>query len=109
MSDFRSVTGQTAIVTGSSRGLGEGIARTLASEGVSVVLADLRPEVDDAAKSIAADFPDVEVFSRVTDVSDEDAVESLVAFAVERLGRLDIMANNAGIHIPPTNVWETDM
>jgi NAD(P)-dependent dehydrogenase (short-subunit alcohol dehydrogenase family) len=109
MSDFRNVAGKTAIVTGSSRGLGEGIATTLASEGVHVVLADLRPEVEETAARIAAAHPDVQVLSRVVDVSDEDAVAGLVGFAVERLGRLDIMANNAGIHVPPTNVWDTDM
>jgi NAD(P)-dependent dehydrogenase (short-subunit alcohol dehydrogenase family) len=109
MSTFRSVAGQKAVVTGSSRGLGEGIAETLAAEGISVVLADIRPEVQDTADRIAAAYPDVEVLAKVTDVSDEKAVAELVDFAVQRFGRLDIMANNAGIHIPPTPVWETEM
>jgi NAD(P)-dependent dehydrogenase (short-subunit alcohol dehydrogenase family) len=109
MSDFRSVTGKKAIVTGSSRGLGAGIAETLASEGVSVMLADLRPEVEETARRIAEAHPEVEISFRVVDVSQEQAVADLVSFTVHRFGRLDIMANNAGIHIPPTNVWETDM
>lgn len=109
MSDFRAVAGQKAVVTGSSRGLGQGIAETLASEGVSVVLADIRPEVEQTASRIASAHPEVEVLWRVVDVSDEASVSSLVEYAVESFGRLDIMANNAGIHIPPTNVWETDM
>jgi len=109
MSDFRNVAGKKAIVTGSSRGLGEGIAETLASEGVSVVLADILPEVEETAKRIETAYPDVEVHARVVDVSDESAVEDLVEFAVSSLGRLDIMVNNAGIHITPANVWETDM
>lgn len=109
MSEFRSVAGKKAIVTGASRGLGEGIAETLASEGVSVVLADLRPEVAETAERIAAAHPDVRVLSRVVDVSDEDSVADVVGLAVSEFGRLDVMVNNAGIHIPPTNVWETDM
>lgn len=109
MSDFRSVSGKTAIVTGSSRGLGEGIAKSLASEGISVVLADIRPEVEQAAQRIAQAHPDVQIHWQVVDVSDERAVANLVAFAVDRFGHLDIMSNNAGIHIAPTNVWETEM
>jgi NAD(P)-dependent dehydrogenase (short-subunit alcohol dehydrogenase family) len=89
--------------------LGEGIAETLANEGVSVVLADIRPEVEDTAARLAAAHPDVEVLWRVVDVADESSVAGLVEYAVQQFGRLDIMANNAGIHIPPTNVWETDM
>lgn len=109
MTEFRTVAGKKAVVTGALRGLGEGIAETLAAEGVSVVLADLRPEVEQTAARIAQAYPDVEVLWRLCDVSDEDAVAGLVAFAVDRFGRLDIMANNAGIHVPPAPVWETDM
>lgn len=109
MSGFRSIAGKTAVVTGASRGMGEGIAETLASEGVSVVLADLRPEVEETAARIADRFPQVRVLAKTTDVAREAEVEDLVGFAVAELGRLDIMANNAGIHIPPTPVWETDL
>jgi len=109
MSDFRAVAGKKAAVTGAARGIGEGIARTLASEGLDVVLADMRPEVQAAAESIAADFPDAAVHWRIVDVSSEDQVREFVDFTVSTLGRLDIMANNAGIHVAPAKVWETDM
>ncbi|MFC9362264.1 SDR family NAD(P)-dependent oxidoreductase [Rhodococcus sp. NPDC057014] len=109
MTEFRSVAGKTAIVTGSSRGIGEGIADTLAAEGVHVVLADIRPEVKETAAKLAAAHPDVQVHGQIVDVSDESAVEQLVGFAVATFGRLDIMANNAGIHVTPANVWDTDM
>lgn len=109
MSDFRSVTGKTAVVTGAARGIGEGTAQTLASEGVNVVLADVQPDVVDTAERIAAQYRDVQVFSQVVDVTEEQAVAALVAFAVDSFGKLDIMVNNAGIHVPPVNVWKTDM
>lgn len=108
MSDFRSVVGKTAVVTGASRGIGEGIAETLAAEGVSIVLADIRPEVEGTAERIATENPDVTVLGRVVDVAEEAAVADLVRYPVSELGRLDIMANNAGIHVTPANVWETD-
>ena len=109
MSDFRAVAGKKAAVTGAARGIGEGIARTLASEGIDVVLADVRPDVQESAESIARDFPDVSVHWRIVDVSIEEQVKDLIDFTVSSFGRLDIMANNAGIHIAPANVWETDM
>jgi NAD(P)-dependent dehydrogenase (short-subunit alcohol dehydrogenase family) len=109
MSDFRSVSGKSAIVTGSSRGIGEGIAETLAAEGVSVLLADIRPEVKATAERIAEQYPDVQIIGQVVDVSNEEQVAGAVEQAVATFGKLDIMANNAGIHVPPANVWETDM
>ena len=109
MTSYRSVSGKTAVVTGAARGIGQGIAESLASEGVGVVLADVLPQVMDTAAAIAAANPGVPVHGRVVDVAAEDQVADLVGFAVSTLGRLDIMTNNAGIHVPPANVWETDM
>jgi NAD(P)-dependent dehydrogenase (short-subunit alcohol dehydrogenase family) len=109
VSDFRSVAGKSAMVTGSSRGIGEGIAESLASEGVNVLLADVREEVNDTAERIAKAYPEVKVTARVVDVSVEQEVAQAVDDAVAEFGQLDIMANNAGIHIAPANVWETDM
>lgn len=109
MTEFRSISGQAAVVTGAARGLGEGIARTLAREGVHVVLADVLPEVERAAAAIQDQAPSVRVLARVVDVADEQQVSDLVAYAVAELGRLDIMANNAGIHVPPAPVWQAEM
>ncbi len=109
MSDFRSVKGKTAIVTGAARGIGYGAAESLASEGVSVVMTDILPLVEESAGKVQKQYPDVQVFGVITDVSKEEDVKKLVDFAVEKFGKLDIMYNNAGIHIEPKNVWETDM
>lgn len=108
MSDFRSVEGKVAIVTGSARGIGKGIAETLASEGVHVVLADLRELVHETCKEINEKYPKSNCYSVELDVSDEMAVKALVEGAVEKYGKLDIMANNAGMHLPTGNVWETE-
>jgi NAD(P)-dependent dehydrogenase (short-subunit alcohol dehydrogenase family) len=107
MNDFRDVTGKVAIVTGAARGIGKGIAETLASEGVKVVLADILELVHDSAKEVATKYPDSEAYGVVLDVSSEQAVKELVEGAVKKFGKLDIMANNAGMHMHTGKVWET--
>ncbi len=107
MSDFRDVTGKVAIVTGAARGIGKGIAETLAMEGCKVVLADILDLVEESAAEIAKKYPSSEASAVKLDVSDEQAVKALVEGTVAKFGKLDIMANNAGMHMHTGNVWET--
>ncbi|KAA9159587.1 SDR family oxidoreductase [Amycolatopsis acidicola] len=90
MSEF---AGKVAVVTGAASGLGQGIARRFAEEGARVVLADVNAE---AGKATAAAIGDAAVF-RQTDVADPEDVRGLIRFAVETLGGLDVMVNNAGV------------
>ena len=86
-------TGKTAIVTGAASGIGEGIARRLAADGANVVIADLNGDLaQQVAESIGAQAMAVQL-----DVTNEEAMDALVAGAVGRFGGLDIMVNNAGI------------
>ncbi len=84
--------GRAAVVTGVASGLGAEIARSFAAEGARVLGCD----VDDAAG--AATMEGIGRY-RSTDVSREAAVADLIAEAVERFGRLDVMVNNAAIQI----------
>ncbi len=108
MSKFRDVKGKVAFVTGAARGLGQGIAKTLAEEGVHVVMADVRTNVEDSYNEIKDKNPENKGYAIVLDVSDEAAVKAAIDDTVKNLGSLDIMVNNAGIHVTPKNVWETD-
>ncbi len=108
MSKFRDVSGKAAFVTGAARGLGKGIAETLAQEGVHVVMADKMPLVEESFEEIKKACPDNEGHAVVLDVSDEQAVQAAIEGAVEKFGRLDIMVNNAGMHMETGTVWETD-
>jgi 3-oxoacyl-[acyl-carrier protein] reductase len=83
--------GKVAIVTGGGRGLGAGYCRALAAEGASVVVADITEE---GAREVANEIGGLAV--RV-DVSDEASVQNMVAQALERYGRIDILINNAAI------------
>jgi 3-oxoacyl-[acyl-carrier protein] reductase/sorbitol-6-phosphate 2-dehydrogenase len=88
-----------ALVTGSARGLGEGITRALAREGALVVCAD----VVDAAP-VAGSLPDAPDGRRSRavhlDVTDTEAVDRTVADVVAEYGSLDVLVNNAGVAQP---------
>ena len=89
------LAGQTAVVTGGAQGLGFAIAERFIAEGARVVLGDLdRSATEAAAKRLGGDDVALAVRCDVTAAAD---VEGLVGVAVERLGGLDIMVNNAGI------------
>ncbi|PRY31283.1 SDR family NAD(P)-dependent oxidoreductase [Pseudosporangium ferrugineum] len=82
--------GKTVIVTGSSSGIGVGIARRFAAEGADVVLAARRRDRLDA---LAAELG---AYAVTTDVTREEDVRAMVRAAVDRFGRLDVLVSNAG-------------
>jgi ketoreductase RED2 len=84
--------GKAAIVTGSSSGIGEAVARALAGAGASVLVNSATSVT--AGQDHAASLPGA-VYVQA-DIADEDACRSLVTAAVGNFGRLDILVNNAG-------------
>lgn len=88
------LSGRVAIVTGAGQGVGEGIARRLASEGCVVIVAARRADTGEpVAQSIRDAGGRAECV--VTDVSDSSSVDNCVATTVDRHGRLDIVVHNA--------------
>jgi NAD(P)-dependent dehydrogenase (short-subunit alcohol dehydrogenase family) len=104
-----------AVVTGAGRGIGEGIATTLAEAGAAVVCAARRlDEVERVAKGIRDRGG--RAIAVQTDVTNNDAVEALAQAAINEFGHLDIWVNNAGgspVHSPLTkldpNEWNSTM
>ncbi|CAM5519150.1 oxidoreductase [Streptomyces avidinii] len=84
---------RVALVTGSSSGIGAGIARRLAAAGIRVVLNSARSE--SAGRALAAELPDA-VYVR-GDVADAEDARRIVRTAIDTYGRLDILVNNAGV------------
>lgn len=123
MAMYADLAGKVAIITGAARpkGLGEAMAMRLAAEGCKVVVSDLGAargaqlpasaigsgnDIDALAGRIRA--AGGEAHGVACNVLDEKDVEALVAAAVARYGRLDIMVNNAGIGYLMKPIVETD-
>ncbi|MDR3473719.1 MAG: SDR family NAD(P)-dependent oxidoreductase [Devosia sp.] len=90
------LAGRIAVVTGAARGIGEAIARQLATSGAAVVIAD---RDGDLAMSVAAGLVETgfEAVGVPTDIADEAGVAGLAAVVNARWGKLDILVNNAAI------------
>ncbi len=87
--------GKATIVTGGAAGIGYAIAERFASEGASVMIADVdEPRGQKAARTLAEKG---EVHFHKTHVANHAEVESLVAASIEAFGRIDVLVNNAGI------------
>jgi 3-hydroxybutyrate dehydrogenase len=95
--------GKTAVVTGSTSGIGLGIARALGGVGANVMLNGFgdAAEIEALRAAIAKEF-DVEVAYHGADMSKPDEIHEMVKAAEEKLGSVDILVNNAGIqHTAP--------
>jgi NAD(P)-dependent dehydrogenase (short-subunit alcohol dehydrogenase family) len=89
--------GRIAVITGGGRGFGKAFGTALAERGAHAVLVDIDPLAgEDAAASIRKHGGEASAFS--CDVADEEQVEAMVAEVVDRLGGIDILINNAGLH-----------
>jgi NAD(P)-dependent dehydrogenase (short-subunit alcohol dehydrogenase family) len=97
--------GRVAVVTGAASGIGLGLARRFAAEGLHVVMADVEePTLAEAAASVAASG--ASVLAVATDVADRRSVEGLRDAALSRFGAVHVVCNNAGVGGPHGPLWE---
>jgi 3-hydroxybutyrate dehydrogenase len=103
----RPLAGKVAVVTGSTSGIGLGIARALATAGAAIVLNGLGP-----AEAIAETRDElkrglgVDVLYSPADMASPEAIEGMVRTTLNEFGRLDILVNNAGIqHVSPIEAF----
>jgi NAD(P)-dependent dehydrogenase (short-subunit alcohol dehydrogenase family) len=94
--DLFSLEGKVAVVTGASSGLGSGFARALADAGADVVLAARRL---DRVQAVAAEIEATgrRALAVQTDVTSPDQCAALAQAAVDAMGRVDVLVNNAGV------------
>jgi NAD(P)-dependent dehydrogenase (short-subunit alcohol dehydrogenase family) len=105
--------GKVALITGGGSGMGKLASELFAGEGAMVVLTDVN---DEAGETAAAAIGDAAHFVHA-DVSRETDAAAMVAAAVERFGRLDVLYNNAGVMLPDDGsvhttdegIWDTTL
>lgn len=99
----RPLEGRSAIVTGSTSGIGLGIAEALARAGAAVMLNGFgNPAEIEDNRAAMAEENDVDIAYDGADMSDPDAIRLMVDRAIMRFGQVDIVVNNAGIqHVAP--------
>lgn len=92
---MKKLDGKVAIITGASKGIGEGIARVYAKYGAKLVLAARGEKVKDFAEELRKEG--FEAIGVMTDVSNKESVQNLVKTAVDKYGTVDVLVSNAGV------------
>jgi len=102
--------GKTALITGSTSGIGLGIAKAFAAQGANVILNGFgdAKEIETLRDSIATEHG-VQVRYDSADLSKQDQIETMIAKALAEFGAIDILVNNAGIQfVAPVDEFPVD-
>jgi 3-hydroxy acid dehydrogenase/malonic semialdehyde reductase len=99
------LAGYTAVVTGASSGIGAATAVALAEAGFRLALGARRVE---RVGQLVADVPGNDHFFAPLDVTDSQSCELFVSQAASRLGRLDVLINNAGLALGRSTILDAD-
>lgn len=102
---MENLQGKTAFITGGASGLGLGIAKACAKEGMNIVIADLRQDAIDEALKIFKEnnWPAIGV---CLNVADREAYVAAADKAEEAFGKIHVLVNNAGLGVPEGKLWE---
>ena len=96
---------KVALITGAARGIGFVIAKAYTGEGAIVVIADINLE---AAQKAAVEISD-NTFAIQMDVTSQESIDNAINEVIAKVGKIDILINNAGITGPTAPLWEYDV
>jgi len=98
---------KVAVITGAASGIGRGIARRAAKEGMKVVLADIERDALNQTEE-ELNKSGIKVISVLTDVSKPENIEKLARKAIDTFGEVHLLCNNAGVAAPGA-LWECNL
>ena len=98
---------KVALITGGSRGIGRAIVEMLASRGYRVLFTYASRESDAAAVESAVKATGGEAKKLRADVADANSAQAVVQSALGAFGRIDVLVNNAGTHLPDVSIADT--
>ncbi|MFB6120750.1 MAG: SDR family NAD(P)-dependent oxidoreductase [Halobacteriaceae archaeon] len=101
--------GESAIVTGSTKGIGRGIAETLVEHGANVAVNSRTPDAVERTVEELGDDADGQVIGVPADVGDPAGVEKLVGDAIDAFGEIDLLVNNAAMWPREASMIEADL
>jgi NAD(P)-dependent dehydrogenase (short-subunit alcohol dehydrogenase family) len=101
------LTGKVAIITGSTRGIGNAIAHTMGKYGAKVVITGRKQDACDKAAA-ALEAEGITALGVACEVTKAEDREALIAKTVEKFGRVDILVNNAGLGGQPKKLIDMD-
>jgi glycerol dehydrogenase len=107
------IADRVAIITGAAQGIGRAIAELYAAKGATLVLVDLKSNVEDAAEAVRA--LGAQAVAITADLTQSASIRMIVERSVEEFGRIDILVNNAGIVLLedaetlPADYWDSTM
>ena len=105
LSTMQNLEGKTAVVTGAASGIGLGMARTFAKNGLSVVLSDIHGERLEAALAEVRALG-AKAIAVPADVSERAGVQKIADAALREFGAIHIACNNAGVTLHGKSIWE---
>jgi len=101
--------GESAVVTGSTKGIGRGIAETLAEHGASVAVNSRTPEAVEETAAELDELADGTVVGVAADVGDPGGIEEVIDTAIEAFGEIDLLVNNAAVWPREESMIEADL